>query len=196
MAGGAVGLGAAAVTVRVFRLIRFPTDMSVGYAFQFDGRMAVFGLATAIGSIVLFGLLPALHTARVEPMHYGESETRRFYDALTERARAVPGVKSVALVSSVPMQLFNLNAATLVPEGYSLPPGKNNVFIVSTLVDEHYFETMRIPLSTGFGIRNDFARRIGGRSGGARGAASRDGEGDRPAAADLRRSHDGGVLSD
>jgi predicted permease len=88
-------------------------------------------------------------------LHEGSAEARRFYQTLTDRVRDVPGVKSVALSTHVPMQVFNLDAATVVPEGYTLPAGKRDVFLVSARVDEHYFETMRIPIVLGRALRAD-----------------------------------------
>jgi putative ABC transport system permease protein len=58
------------------------------------------------------------------------------------------------------MQLFNLDATSVVPEGYRLPPGKQNILLVSTVVDEHYFDTMRIPIVRGrpFELQDDEQR--------------------------------------
>ena len=215
LAGGILGVASAYVAVRAFQIIRFPTDISVGYTFQFDGRVALFGAALALVSIVLFAVLPAIQTSRVSPMsvmknaemsagrtwgrgllvltqvaisvvllvvasfiyrafrveltagpgyridhllmmrfdptllHVGDAGTRRFYDALTTRARSVPGVKSVSLAGIVPMQLFGLDSTAAVPEGYRLPSGLQSVLIVSTVIDENYFDTMRIPIVRG-----------------------------------------------
>ena len=60
-------------------------------------------------------------------VHYSEDETRRFFLELAERARAVPGVRSVALTSSVPMATDGMNTSSLVPEGYQLPLGKETL---------------------------------------------------------------------
>jgi predicted permease len=222
IAGGLLGLIAAAVTVRAFQFIRFPTDMSMGYAFRFDYRVMTFGFAVSLGSVLLFGLLPALQSSRVDPMtvlkngestgsarswgrgalvvgqvaiavvllavasfiyrafrvelahgpgyridhllmatfdptllHESHVDARRFYRTLTDRVRAVPGVASVAFTTHVPMQLFNLNAITVVPEGYTLPADKQNVLLMATLVDENYFDTMRVPIVRGRGLRAD-----------------------------------------
>ena len=82
-------------------------------------------------------------------VHYSEEETRRFFLELAERARAVPGVRSVALTSSVPMATDGINASSLIPEGYQLPLGKETLTLFSARVDEHYFATMRIPIVRG-----------------------------------------------
>jgi predicted permease len=228
IAGGVVGLGVAALSVRAFQFIRFPTDMSIGYSFRFDYRVALVGFALALGSVIVFGLLPALQASAIHPMtalkgaesdnrrhrmsgrgllvvgqvaasvvllviasfiyrafrselasgpgyridhllmatfdpgllHKSDADSRQFYRALVERAGEMPGVQSIAMTTHVPMQVFNLDATQVVPEGYRLPAGKQNVLVVSTTVDEHYFDTMRIPIVRGrpFRVEDDAQR--------------------------------------
>ena len=88
-------------------------------------------------------------------VHYNEDETRRFFVELAEHARSVPGVKSVALASSVPMATDGINAANVVPEGYQLPVGKETLTLFSARVDEHYFSTIGIPIVRGRGFLED-----------------------------------------
>jgi putative ABC transport system permease protein len=88
-------------------------------------------------------------------VHYSEDETRRFFLQLAERARSVAGVESVALASSVPMATDGINAANLIPEGYELPVGKENLTLFSARVDEHYFATIGIPIVRGRGFREE-----------------------------------------
>ena len=83
--------------------------------------------------------------------HYSPEQTRRFYDQLVERARALAGVKSVSLASMVPMNM-NLDAANIVPEGYQLPAGQDSVHLFANRVDEHYFDTMAVPIVRGRGF--------------------------------------------
>src|SRR5439155_9296518 len=80
---------------------------------------------------------------------------RRFFVELAEHARSVPGVKSVALASSVPMATDGINAANVVPEGYQLPVGKETLTLFSARVDEHYFSTIGIPIVRGRGFLED-----------------------------------------
>jgi predicted permease len=84
--------------------------------------------------------------------HYDSSQTDRFYKQLVERARAVPGVKSVALASTVPMSVEN-DTATIVPEGFQFPQGKNNVIVFAARVDENYFDTLGVALVRGRAFR-------------------------------------------
>jgi predicted permease len=88
-------------------------------------------------------------------VHYSQDEARRFYLQLAERARSVPGVKSVALASAVPMATDGLNAANVLPEGYQLPVGKETLTLFSARVDEHYFDTIGIPIVRGRGFREE-----------------------------------------
>ncbi len=82
-------------------------------------------------------------------VRYTDSETAQFYDRLLERARSVQGVRSAALTSAVPMQTVRLGVSTVVPEGFQLPPGQENISLMSARVGEHYFSTMRIPIVRG-----------------------------------------------
>jgi putative ABC transport system permease protein len=88
-------------------------------------------------------------------VHYSDHESRRFFLRLAEQARSVPGVKSAALASSVPMATDGISAANVIPEGYQLPEGKENLTLFSARVDEQYFETMGIPIVRGRGFRED-----------------------------------------
>ena len=88
-------------------------------------------------------------------VHYTDDESQRFLLQLAERARTVPGVRSVALASSVPMATDGINAANVIPEGFQLPVGKDTLTLFSARVDEHYFDTMKIPLVRGRGFREE-----------------------------------------
>ncbi len=85
-------------------------------------------------------------------VRYSEDQTRRLFHDLAERARALPGVKSVALTSSVPMATDGINASTVIPEGYQLPVDKEALTLFSARVDENYFATMHIPVVRGRGF--------------------------------------------
>ncbi len=90
-------------------------------------------------------------------VRYADDDTRRFFLQLAERARSAPGVKSVALASSVPMATDGINAANVRPEGFQLPEGKENLSLFSARVDEHYFTTLGIPIVRGRGFREEDA---------------------------------------
>jgi len=84
--------------------------------------------------------------------HYTAEDSRRFFLQLAERARSIPGVKSVALASTVPMATEGIGGANVVPEGFQLPPGKESLQLFSARVDEHYFSTLQIPIVRGRGF--------------------------------------------
>ena len=86
-------------------------------------------------------------------VHYDDDQARRLFLQLAERARDLPGVKSAALASSVPMATDGINASNLVPEGFQLPAGKETLMLFSAQVDERYFDTMKIPIVRGRGFR-------------------------------------------
>jgi predicted permease len=82
-------------------------------------------------------------------VRYSEPQARKFFEQLAERARAVPGVKSATLSSSVPMSNDSIGATTIVPEGFQFPVGKDSVTVISSMIDEHYFDTMGLTLLGG-----------------------------------------------
>ncbi len=84
--------------------------------------------------------------------HYEAEDSRRFFLQLAERARSIPGVKSVALASTVPMATEGIGGANVVPEGFQLPAGKESLQLFSARVDEHYFSTLQIPIVRGRGF--------------------------------------------
>ena len=45
--------------------------------------------------------------------------------------------------------------ATVVPEGFQFPPGKDNATVMAASVDEHYFDTMALTILQGRNFRRD-----------------------------------------
>ncbi len=103
----------------------------------------------------LLVLNPGFRTDRVVMMaldtsiaRYTPVETKNFYRALADRARALPGVASVALTSWVPLDRGgDLNS--VIPEGSELPRGQESETVFSAAVDEHYFGAMNIDIVRG-----------------------------------------------
>lgn len=219
LAGGVLGLPLAYLGVDLFRQIRLPTDLVMLPKFDLDARALAFALIVAMSSVILFGLIPAIQTARtnltsafkagggvelgrrrlwgrnllvalqvavslvlltvavftrnafqgeltrgmgfrsdhlamvsVDPnmLRYSEAQSAQFFQTLTKRAEALPGVQSAALTSGMLGQ--NLGNAGVEPEGYRLPPGKAFLTIFYDRVDEHYFDTFEIPIERGRGF--------------------------------------------
>jgi predicted permease len=82
-------------------------------------------------------------------VRYTDAQSRQFFEQIAERARAVPGVKTVTLSTSVPMLNDSIGFETLVPEGFQFPPGKDNATVLAAKVDEHYFDAMGLTILRG-----------------------------------------------
>jgi predicted permease len=86
---------------------------------------------------------------------YGEERGRRLLDRLLERVRALPGVESAALGSSVPLDAFMTTRAVASPESSGTnDPGKEaNAWRTGlNRVDPAYFETLGVTLLLGRGL--------------------------------------------
>jgi predicted permease len=222
LAGGVLGLAVGYAGMTLFRQIEIPTDLPIALEFQLDRRALVFSLIVAMGSAVLFGLVPAIQATRtdltavmkaadsVAPgrrrrwgrsvlvaaqvaisvvllavamfmyrgfgqqlasgpgyrtdhllmmrfdttlVRYTEGQSQQFFEQVAERARAVPGVKSVTLATSVPMLTDSNEAATVVPEGFQFPPGQDSATVMASSIDEHYFDTMALTILEGRNFR-------------------------------------------
>ena len=64
VAGGLCGLPLAYAVITMLRQIRFPTDLLTAPKFELDQRALLFSLVVAMGSVILFGLIPAIQTTR------------------------------------------------------------------------------------------------------------------------------------
>jgi predicted permease len=79
---------------------------------------------------------------------YSPLQTHAFYRDLADRARAVPGVTSVALTGAIPLDP-SIQIEIVTPEGHPFPPGQEGVRVNAATVDEHYFETMKTEIVRG-----------------------------------------------
>jgi macrolide transport system ATP-binding/permease protein len=93
-------------------------------------------------------------------LRYTEAQSKLFFDQVAERARAVPGVKTVAMTTSVPMANDTIGFERVVPEGFQFAPGKDNVTVLAARVDEQYFDTLGLTLLGGrnFSVDDSFDR--------------------------------------
>jgi predicted permease len=226
LGGGVLGLAVGYAGMTLFRQIEIPTDLPIALAFQMDRRALVFSILVAVGSAVLFGLVPAIQATRtdltavmkaadsVRPgrrrrwgravlvaaqvaisvvllvvamfmyrgfgqqlangpgyrtdhllmmsfdttlLRYTEVQSQQFFEQVAERARAVPGVKSVTMSTSVPMSNDSIGVETIVPEGFQFPAGKDNATVLASSVDEYYFDTMALTILQGRNFRIDDA---------------------------------------
>jgi predicted permease len=83
---------------------------------------------------------------------YDAVRTQAFYQQLSDRVRALPGVTSVGMTSIVPLNQDNREPVAIVPEGFQLPRDNTSLTILASRIDEGYLETMTIPLVMGRGF--------------------------------------------
>jgi putative ABC transport system permease protein len=71
-----------------------------------------------------------------------------FYSDLTRRIEAVPGVKSAAVTTNLPLYKQG-NSIGIVIEGRPEPPPGQELIVATRVISPKYFETMSIPLLRG-----------------------------------------------
>ena len=79
---------------------------------------------------------------------YTPEKTRLFYRDLTDQARALPGVKSASLSTVVPFQPQQMGR-DVFPDGYQPPKGQATISVSCDVVDERYFDLMKIAIVSG-----------------------------------------------
>jgi len=80
-------------------------------------------------------------------VRYNPAQTRSFYHNLSDRVRALPGVRSATLTHAIP--LSDQDVSKVIPEGYAFPKGQDTVSLLADVVDEHYFDTMKVDILSG-----------------------------------------------
>ena len=130
---GQVGLSLVLVTVAVFLFRAYQSEYGRGPGFRTD-------------HVLLMSFEPDL-------AGYDTAGADRFYDLLVDRAGTIPGVRSVALTSSVPFDSISVENTPVVPEGFQFPAGTESVRVRSARVDEGYFDTLGIRIVAGRGFR-------------------------------------------
>src|SRR6185503_2383983 len=151
LAGGALGVGMAHLGVMFFRLLPPPTDIPLamrpdeaGMRHRRQWRQAVLVIGQIALAVTLLVVALAVHQAfsrellrgpgyrvdqlmmmRLNPslVRYDQAKATVFFDQLLERTLATPGVRSATLASRIPMGFTNGGGASIVPEGFRLPPG-------------------------------------------------------------------------
>ena len=86
-------------------------------------------------------------------VQYNAAQSQQFYKLLAERVRETPGVVSGALAENVPLGQNGFEGVAFVPDGFQMPPGRENFSATMDTVDEGFFETMGIPILRGRGFR-------------------------------------------
>jgi len=129
LVGGQVAVSVVVLVVALFMYRGFGKQLSSGPGYRTDHLMIV-----------------RVDTGLVRYMH---EQSAKFFKDLSDGVHAVPGVVHATLSTSVPMSNDSIGGATVVPEGYSFPPGKDNAIVFASRVDEHYFDVMGVPLLKG-----------------------------------------------
>jgi len=86
-------------------------------------------------------------------VHYSPAQARNFYEELVDRVKAIPGVRSASIASIIPMN-YEAEPLDVLPEGYELPRDQKMITVLSSRVDESYFETLGVPLVQGRGFHS------------------------------------------
>jgi predicted permease len=81
-------------------------------------------------------------------VRYNPEKTVAFYRDLKDRVRALPEVRSAALTATVPFS-NNQPSREVIPEGYQATKGQESVTLFYDVVDEHYFDTMKVGIVSG-----------------------------------------------
>ena len=83
---------------------------------------------------------------------YDQARTDRFYQLVRDRVAALPGVRSAALTSFVPLSQSGGGRVNAIPEGVTLPRGARSLPVGAARVDERYLDTIGIPIVSGRGL--------------------------------------------
>ena len=81
-------------------------------------------------------------------LRYSDEQSLRLYRGLVERARTVPGVRAASLTYSIPMGVHQ-QVLSYRPEGQTRRKDEEAPTAFGNTVDEHYFETLRVPIVKG-----------------------------------------------
>lgn len=111
--GGIGGVVIGYGIVQVFSKVEIPSDLPMGPVFRMDLRMLVFTLLVALISTVLFGLLPALHSTRVDLV-----PALKAADADSKRKQKLWG-RNGLVITQVAVSMVLLFVTTLLFQGFT-----------------------------------------------------------------------------
>jgi macrolide transport system ATP-binding/permease protein len=165
------GLGPAIQTTRVNLVNSLKTtDTSNEKRRRLHGRHALVALQVAL-SLVLLTVAgfsyqvfrralvdgPGFRTTQIAKItldpgqaRYDDESTIAFFERVVGEVGRMPGVQRAAVTSAIP--LFSFAPVQIAPEGYQLQAGQIGAQTFSNVVDEHYFETLDIPVLAGRGF--------------------------------------------
>ena len=118
---------------------------------------AAFFMYRGFKSLVLGGVgFPTDHVLMTsfDPrlLQYNAAQTQNFYKLLSQRVREAAGVENAALSQNIPLNDEGIDSLNFVPDGFQMPPDRDHFSSGTDTVDEHYFDTMRIPILSGRGF--------------------------------------------
>ncbi|HXI30797.1 MAG TPA: ABC transporter permease [Vicinamibacterales bacterium] len=128
LVGGQVAVSVVLLVIALFMYREFRHQLAQGPGYRTD-------------HLVMMTLDPSL-------LRYTDAQSTQFFEQVAERARTVPGVKTVTMTSSVPMS-NDIGGAAVIPEGYQFPVGRDVARVVSSNIDEFYFDAMGLTLVEG-----------------------------------------------
>jgi predicted permease len=165
------GLGPAIQTTRVNLVASLKTtDTSNDKRHRRHGRHALVALQVALSLVLLTvsafsyqvfrrALIdgPGFRTTHIAKItvdpsqaRYEDKEVVAFFEQVVGEVGRMPGVQRASVTSSIP--LFSFSPVEVAPEGYQLPEGQIGARTYSNTVDEHYFETLDVPIVAGRGF--------------------------------------------
>jgi predicted permease len=108
LVGGAAGVGVGYAGIALLRQIEWPSELIVYPVIQLDERTMMFALLAALGSVFLFGVGPAIQTARVDL-----ARAMKANDASQSRRLRLRG-RNLLVATQVAISLAVLTIATFV----------------------------------------------------------------------------------
>ena len=129
LVAGQVAVSVVVLAIALFIYRGFSQELADGPGYRIDG----------------------LQMMRFDPqlVHYNDAQSQLFFQQAADRARAIPGIETLTMTSSIPMANGAIGGVTIAPEGFQFPPGRESATTLSSMVDEHYFDTIGIPLVAG-----------------------------------------------
>lgn len=139
---------------------------AVGRRIQLRDALVVGQVAATLVLLVLSGLLLksmartltadlgfkpeglALTTIDVAMVRYSKERGEAFYQAMLERAKALPGVEHAAYASRLPLAI-NINVDEIFIDGREPDADGRGLVVDSTMVSPDYFATIGVPLLRG-----------------------------------------------